>query len=174
MILAANADTDELIKRIRNLYEAVARFDAGRLYQEYPKFLNACTHARNSGYPRARIPELLEAACREHDTPEHPVPLDLWLRLGESREGNCFGILEAADAAILDQDPVPVIRESELMKRLPYREAAQIYIDRNGEGVRTVRWLNRGRASVEKPPDGNKASGNRKKQGHIRTLFGKK
>ena len=148
MIMAGSAGTEELIKRIKNLYEASnTRFQAERILEEYPKFLNACRHAKNTGYIQSHMPDLLTDACKENDLVENPVPLDLWLRLGENRGRNCFELLDETDAEILNQDPARVVRESELLKQLTYREAAQIYIERKGDISKTVRWLDAGRTS---------------------------
>ncbi len=148
MIMAGSAGTEELIKRVRNLYEASnTRFQPERILDEYPKFLNACRHAKNTGYIQSRMPDLLAEACKEHDGFDNPVPLDLWLRLGENRGRNCFELLDEVDAAILDQDPARIVRESALLKQITYREAAQIYIERKGDVSKTVRWLDAGRTS---------------------------
>ena len=143
--MAAAASSDELVKRVRRLYEVTARFQGSQLSQEYPKFWNACAHAQNTEGLQKTMSRLVEDACRAYDTPEHPVPLDVWLRIGERRPGNCFAALEEFDAAILSTDPYQAIRGSDLMRQVPYREAAHIYLTKQGGKTRTARWLERGR-----------------------------
>ena len=200
------AGSEEVLKRVRNLYEASIRFQASRLIEEYPKFLNACRHAGTERLPHGtadsrnlkntspndssssrnrdaglNLPEeydiqiyvtaLLEKICCEQDDKHHPVPLDLWLLLGECLDENCFMILDRVEAAVLTRNASQTVRESTLLKLPAYREAALHYLERFGEYSRTARWLRAAKLPSGKRSAWDSPSGNEKKS--IFSLFRK-
>ena len=158
MSLAADADTPELLESVQILYAAVRNFDAAKLNEAYPVFLAQCADARQGTRMASQVLELLEPACAKHDSKENPVSLDLWLRIGNNRPGNCFKIFDQVSAAVLEQDPAATIAQSELMKLEFYRESAEKYVYNRGKKSRAVKRLLAACPTDENAPQQEKKS----------------
>ena len=155
MEMAAEADTPDLLEGIQALCGAVRHFDAAKLNEAFPAFYESCTGNRQGARILSKALEALEAACVKNDTKEKPVALDLWLRMGDNRPGNCFRVFDKGGAAVLELEPAQVVADSELMRLDFYRKSAEQYVHNRGRRARAVkRWLS---ACAE--ADGNKARG---------------
>ena len=142
MAMAADADTNDLLDSIQALYEAIHNFDAQKLNEAFPAFFEACVGTRLGGRILDRALDLVEAACEQYDTKDKPVALDLWLRMGDNRPGNCFRVFDRGSAAVLEMEPEQVVAGSELMRLEFYQKSAEQYIHNRGKRARAVKkWL---------------------------------
>lgn len=95
-----------------------------------------------------RIDELAFKICCEADSSDAPVPLDVWLTLGESllrEDENIFSIFDRAEfseksAEILKCDSFTAVSGSELFEK--YQKAADSYVAGHGKEFKAVNdWL---------------------------------
>ena len=116
---------------IQALYAAMSDYNPKKLYQVYSDFY----YKRNVDYVWSLVghpaTELLRITCEKNDSPQTPVPLDLWLWIAEDeRKRNLFEIFNShPDAAVLSMNPKEVVTGSqELKNQLILKMAVEYFI----------------------------------------------
>lgn len=94
---------------------------------------------------------VLIADCRKQDAEEWPVPLDVWMVLGESQYPNCFQLLSELTPCILQVTESIVVSQSKLLGVEPYAGYAEDYLQEKTPEAKIVRkWLGEQKAAEKR------------------------
>lgn len=87
--------------------------------------------------------------CRKADSPDHWVPIDVWLTVGRKLyPGNAFRIFDEWEPCVLHLEDAGAAEESKLLGEYPFTQQADFYIQDKGKAARTVmKWLNERKAA---------------------------
>lgn len=138
--VAARANTPKVLQSALKVRKAIAGQDIDSIMGAYQALLET---SGQGGMVRLFVREInaiLIDWCANHDTPMHPIPLDMWLSISRSQHGNAFQIFDDVEPQILKMDPDMI--ESKLLTKSYIQTDAESYIQAKGDEARTVKkWM---------------------------------
>ena len=109
-------------------------------------------HSARDGDLARLLGETVAEECRKADSPEHWVPIDVWLTLGKSLyPGNVFQIFDEWEPCVVSLEDSGAATQSKLLGTYPFTQYADAYIQEKGKYAKTVhKWINERKAAERK------------------------
>ena len=147
MEIAALPEAEEFMHDILELRSQLYRGEYDEVIDTYQSITGGYSA---SGYELTKLlSKTVAEECRKADSPDHWIPIDVWLMLGRKLYSeNAFQIFDEWEPRVMSLEEPGAAEQSKLLGEYPFTQQAEAYIQDKGKAAKTVhRWISERKAA---------------------------